>query len=175
MIWLGSEGVWSEGFDSMSLSMAWLLRRKISCQAKSFNTTPPPGFRSLLIFGKLGSGSGPISQKSASAIKLYPTPPPLLPLKNNKSLKTHVTRPPITAVSRVDFRLHTPIVSGEMNNATAVESAPSQPVERFMRRRKNYLKVKRVDNFNFHLSCAGERNRRRIFWDVREIWKRVFL
>lgn len=40
---------------------------------------------------------------------------------------THVTSPPMTAVRRVDFRLQTPIVSGEMNNATAVERAPSQP------------------------------------------------
>lgn len=42
---------------------------------------------------------------------------------------THVTSPPMTAVRRVDFLLQTPIVSGEINNATAVESAPSQPVE----------------------------------------------
>ena len=50
---------------------------------------------------------------------------------------THVTRPPITAVSRVDFRLHTPIVNGEMNNATAVESAPSQPANGFMKKKEN--------------------------------------
>jgi hypothetical protein len=38
----------------------------------------------------------------------------------------------MTAVSLVDFRLQTPIVSGEMNKATAVDSAPSQP-ERYNR------------------------------------------
>lgn len=38
----------------------------------------------------------------------------------------------MTAVSRVDFLLQTPMVKGEMNKATAVESAPSQPAERFM-------------------------------------------
>lgn len=35
----------------------------------------------------------------------------------------------MTAVKRVDFRLHTPIVSGLMNNATAVERAPSHPAK----------------------------------------------
>lgn len=39
-----------------------------------------------------------------------------------------VTRPPITAVRRVDFLLQNPIVIGEMNNATAVERAPSHPI-----------------------------------------------
>lgn len=43
----------------------------------------------------------------------------------------------MTAVSLVDFRLQTPIVNGEMNNATAVESAPSQPANRFMKEREN--------------------------------------
>lgn len=33
----------------------------------------------------------------------------------------------MTAVKRVDFRLHTPIVSGLMNKATAVDRAPSHP------------------------------------------------
>lgn len=42
----------------------------------------------------------------------------------------------MTAVRRVDFRLHTPIVNGEMNNATAVERAPSQPANRFIKGKK---------------------------------------
>lgn len=42
----------------------------------------------------------------------------------------------MTAVSRVDFRLHTPIVNGDMNSATAVESAPSQPANGFIKERK---------------------------------------
>lgn len=41
----------------------------------------------------------------------------------------------MTAVRRVDFRLQTPIVSGEMNNATAVESAPNQPTDRFIQKK----------------------------------------
>lgn len=40
-----------------------------------------------------------------------------------------VTSPPITAVSRVDLRLHTAIVMGDMKSATAVDKAPSHPVE----------------------------------------------
>lgn len=51
-----------------------------------------------------------------------------------KRMYTHVTSPPMTAVSRVDFRLQTPIVSGEMNNATAVESAPNQPADGFVKK-----------------------------------------
>ena len=51
-------------------------------------------------------------------------------LVNLNCFLTHVTSPPITAVSLVDFRLQTPIVSGEMNKATAIESAPSQPVKK---------------------------------------------
>lgn len=35
--------------------------------------------------------------------------------------------PPITAVSRVDFRLQTPIVIGLINNATAADNAPTHP------------------------------------------------
>ena len=49
-----------------------------------------------------------------------------------------VTRPPITAVNLVDFRLHTPIVSGDINNAVAVERAPSQP-ETFVKIQKTPL------------------------------------
>jgi hypothetical protein len=51
----------------------------------------------------------------------------LIKFLNEIKIRTHVTSPPMTAVSRVDFRLHTPIVNGEMNNATAVDNAPSQP------------------------------------------------
>lgn len=38
-----------------------------------------------------------------------------------------VTRPPMTAVRRVDFRLQRATVIGEMPRATAVERAPSHP------------------------------------------------
>ena len=38
-----------------------------------------------------------------------------------------VTSPPITAVTRVDFRLHRATVIGEISSATAEERAPSQP------------------------------------------------
>ena len=38
-----------------------------------------------------------------------------------------MTRPPMTAVSRVDFRLHTATVIGEIRSETEMEKAPSQP------------------------------------------------
>ena len=38
-----------------------------------------------------------------------------------------VISPPITAVNRVDFRLHNPITSGEMKSDTEVDIAPNQP------------------------------------------------
>lgn len=38
-----------------------------------------------------------------------------------------VIRPPITAVTRVDFRRQNAIVTGEISNATPVETAPSHP------------------------------------------------
>ena len=44
--------------------------------------------------------------------------------------QSHVTSPPMTAVSLVDFLLHTPIVRGEMKRATAVDKAPSHPIEK---------------------------------------------
>lgn len=56
----------------------------------------------------------------------------------------------MTAVSRVDFLLQTPMVKGEMNKATAVESAPSQPAKRFMTKINFWI----TDSFNSRLSHA---------------------
>jgi hypothetical protein len=51
-----------------------------------------------------------------------------------------VTRPPITAVNLVDFFLHTAIVIGDTNNATAVDKPPNQPKRRKKRRNKKQTK-----------------------------------
>lgn len=39
-----------------------------------------------------------------------------------------MTRPPITAVKRVDFRRQKDMVNGEITKDTAVDKAPSHPV-----------------------------------------------
>ncbi len=47
-----------------------------------------------------------------------------------KEVKRHpkaVTRPPITAVKRVDFRRQKDIVNGDISNEMAVDIAPSHP------------------------------------------------
>lgn len=52
-----------------------------------------------------------------------------------------VTNPPMTAVTLVDFRLHSATVTGEISSATAVDKAPSQPGEEKKRRvRINLIK-----------------------------------
>lgn len=42
----------------------------------------------------------------------------------------------MTAVTLVDFRLHSATVTGEISNATAVDKAPSQPVEEEKKKRE---------------------------------------
>jgi hypothetical protein len=51
-----------------------------------------------------------------------------------------VTRPPITAVNLVDFFLHTAIVIGDTNNATAVDKPPNQPKRKKNEESKNKQK-----------------------------------
>ena len=40
------------------------------------------------------------------------------------------TRPPITPVNRVDFRLHTPTVNGDMIRPIAIHKLPNEAVKK---------------------------------------------
>lgn len=61
-----------------------------------------------------------------------------------------VTRPPITAVRRVDLRRQKDIVKGDISNETAVDMAPSHPETNEKSRSEKFTKGKMRKKFSIH-------------------------